>query len=91
MTLEIGKDETSGEIDQLMLSVVNSVTSHHFDAIPEAMTVQSLGLDSLAFSQLILEFETRFGEMSEKSIDQIVIARTVGEIRRVLSEAANTE
>lgn len=69
MTVKIGKEQTCGEIDQLILSVVNSVTSHHFDAIPEAMTVQSLGLDSLAFSQLILDFETRFGDMSEKSID----------------------
>lgn len=79
------------KLDRLILSVVNSVTAHRYDELPQTMTVEALGLDSLAFSQLILEFESEFGEMSERAIDEIVTARNVGEIMRILSEAASAD
>lgn len=76
-------------LDSLILQVLKAVTPHRQATLPLDMSVASLGLDSLAFSQLVVGFEELFCELSDDALDRLMIANTLGDVRQILADASS--
>lgn len=68
----------------------NSLSDEPASEIADNATFESLGLDSLAMSQVIFSIEEQLGwEVSDDVLEQMANAETVGDVWRTLMNSHN--
>ena len=72
------------QIDGILLNVLNSIGGQKASALSDDLSIAGAGLDSLAFSQLILNIEDVFGDLDESLVDKIIGSESIGDIRSAL-------
>ncbi len=81
------KDDTSDirtQIANIVAEAIKGVSDVPFEEIPNDISIDELGLDSLSFSQMILDFETDFNDLSESAMDELMAAQTLGSLIDIL-------